>query len=391
MPTFSNIPKKIEVPKEGNVAEFVAGFSNIVQQHRLSLSNKALYTLSLFTAYGDIGEHLYYLLIAMEKGFDCDEWNEYCAKIIQKAKTPTPNISATNGSSNTSASNVASNSSANNAAPDSTTTNVSPASNTSGTTSSSAAPSAPTINITREEREHMFVIAQDFVFKLWLTLKPDLGGDYVHIFFSHIFALMKKHGGLGQYSNQSVEHNHSSENKVYTSKISHGARPRRKKGERASIHPLSLANRQTKQMLEVILCVYVLRAIVLLQQIAVAEPYSTEQATLIRSYYTLCGWDTKSFPINPGNPEYNKVVEGAEKLMEQWFYISKINNDSCYKTVKKNLVFNPLFAANAGSASAPNPNTTTAEEDEEEEEEEEEDKEDEDEEEEEDKEEENDD
>jgi hypothetical protein len=233
----------------------------------------------------------------MERGFDCDEWKNYCSRVILGQPIMNENNNQI---------------------------------------------SAEMLRDTSsEERQHMFVIAQDFISKLWMIVNPELGGDYVHIFFAHIYALMKKHGGLGQYANQSVERNHSNENKVMTSKINHGARPR---GATGNAQILTVANRQTKQMLEVLLCIHVLRMIILLQQIALAKPFSKIQKNLVKSYFSLCGWKMDSFPIDPDSPEYYNLIQFAQKFLEKWFFISKIEDKSCWKkNASRNAVFSRFY------------------------------------------------
>ena len=171
---------------------------------------------------------------------------------------------------------------------------------------------------------------------MWHAVNPSLGGDYTHFLFSHIAAYVSFYGGLSSFANQSVERNHRNSSKYQERKTRNGGgtwkgathykRRHRILGRRRecleqehqshsrrSNRVANVEEKQSKELLTVLLTTKVLRAVRLSQQIRLKRPFPSKVGFL-SPYYPLCGFSRKDFPIaNDDLPDLKELEDELEK------------------------------------------------------------------------------
>ena len=219
VPTFKNKADSVDVT--GEALAFANAFRQKVEKMREMI--KADFSSSFFTMMTLIMNHLFYQFKALEDGFSCDEWKDYCRSFSKSCSLPMES---------------------NRSPPVTDEFNTSSFNNNPPSRSFSSAP-----DVSLEERKLCYIFSCDFLFNLIKVINPKVGGDYFHLHHCHSYPYIEFWDGIGNASNQTVERNHYFQSKFLQSKTSHGS-IKSSNGTSITEEDVStIANRQTEQTL----------------------------------------------------------------------------------------------------------------------------------------------
>lgn len=233
IPSFNGPPDEVELSdKQKKFAEFL--LHEFVSPLKKMMEMNEPHSKIRATAFKKIGDLLFHLFKAMEHGFDCEEWTKFTNQGVPGANIMDQGMPRRDSN----------------------------------------------------DKKVTFSVTQDVCIRLWYCFQPSLGGDYVHFFFSHIAAYVAKYGGIGRYSNQSVELNHKTTSRYQERKTRHGGGAikgacggqRVEEGADTQVMNLPeerepLEMRQSKETLSVLLTTKVLKGIRLVHQIRREKPF----------------------------------------------------------------------------------------------------------------------